>query len=66
MLNSKNKDTLVVTFSHLQERFRRFALRILPNEEDAEDAEDAGDASTEEDASSSKNIRKDKGDMTYE
>ena len=38
MLNSKNKDTLVVTFSHLQERFRRFALRILPNEEDAEDA----------------------------
>lgn len=32
MLNSKNKDTLVVTFSHLQERFRRFALRILPNE----------------------------------
>ena len=38
MLNSKNKDTLVVSFSHLQERFRRFAVRILPNEEDAEDA----------------------------
>lgn len=38
MLNDKNKDTLVVTFSHLQERFKRFALRFLPNEEDAEDA----------------------------
>ncbi len=38
MLNDKNKDTLVVTFSHLQERFKRFALRILPSEEDAEDA----------------------------